>query len=384
MNQLFKIKGDKIIWGIIIVLLLLSVLAVYSSTHQLLVRHSSIGILHFLIEQSQFVILGIFLIYIFHKIKINNYRRYAFASLLLSIILLLLAFIFPTENSLKNGVYRWIEIPIINQSFQPSDFAKIGLILYLSKVIGDNNFAKFSVFFIKVLLPLGTVCLLALIGGGTSTAILLGITSLCLMYISGIKMNFLGKTIMLILITLALLFMLNHIYPNSKFFKAFRLENVINSRLINKSNETIAHIEKAKRTIASGGLLGLGPGKKMHGKTLPNAYDDYIYAFIAEEYGIWGTGLILSIYLLFMYRTVLIVKKCKLKHSMVMVLGFSLLIVFQAMMHMFANVSSFFVTGQPLPLISRGGTSLLTMAISLGIILSVSRAADKNTSNISS
>ncbi|MDR1054834.1 MAG: FtsW/RodA/SpoVE family cell cycle protein [Prevotellaceae bacterium] len=371
-----SVKGDKVIWRIVLILSFMSILLVYSSTPTLVVRYNY-SIFYFLLEQSVYVGLGLFLVYLFHNIPVGLYRRLAIVALVFCILLLLLTLIFPAPISIEKNAYRWYKIPLIGISIQTSDVAKIGLIIYLAKVLENNNLDTFMQVALKALLPIVIVCSLIMYGN-FSTGLLIGITSLCIMFIGGIKKRFIAYMLG-ILVGLATLVVIIGLEFPSAIPRATTAVNRV-TRFINDddvSSEDNFQAEQAKIAVASGGIIGLGPGNSTQRYILPEAHSDFVYAIVAEEYGFIGALVFLLLYLWLLFRAVLIAKKCTRIFPMIVVLGFMLIIVFQAMINMGVSVGVFPVTGQTLPLVSKGGTSMVFMSVAFGIILAISRTADE-------
>lgn len=378
MNLAFwnSIKGDKVVWRIVLILSVMSILVIYSSTPNLVAKRN-LNIFYYLLEQSVYVGISLFIVYVFHNIPVGFYRKVAFLALIFSVLLLLITMVFPAQISTDRQAYRWIKVPLIGLNLQTSDIAKIGLIVYLAKIIEDNRLETFKQFAIKILLPVGVVCLMILYGN-FSTAALIGITSLCIMYIGGVKMRFLGYTLGLIAVGLVLVMAIGLTFP--KVFPRITTAVSRVTTFVSDKDDTSGdnyQSEQAKIAVASGGIVGRGPGNSMQRYVLPEAYSDFVYAIVAEEYGLAGALVFLMMYLWLLFRAVVIAKKCTRKFPMIVVIGLTLLIVFQAMINMGVSVGVFPVTGQTLPLVSKGGTSMVFMSVAFGIILAISRAADE-------
>ena len=372
-----SIKGDKIIWHIVLILSFMSILLVFSSTPTLVAKRN-VGIFYYFLEQSVYVGLSLFIVYFFHNIPVKWYRKFAIVGLIFSIALLALTLIFPAPLSIERNAYRWIKVPFIGLNMQTSDIAKIGLIVYLAKILENNKLETFKQFFFKIILPIGIVCLL-IFRGNFSTAMLLGATALCILYVGGIKGRYLASALGIAAVTFAfIVLVIAPLYP-----KAFPRLSTADSRVsnfaasANNNGKDYYQVEQAKIAVAAGGLIGRGPGNSTQRYLLPEAHSDYVYAIVAEEYGLVGATIFLFLYLWLLYRAVLIAKKCTRKFPMIVVLGLMLLIVFQAMINMGVSVGVFPVTGQTLPLVSKGGTSMVFMSVAFGIILAISRTANE-------
>ncbi len=365
-------KGDKVIWRIIIALSIVSLLAIYSSTSSMayLKGQTTFG---YLIKQLVFTGLSIFVVYVAHNIPIFWYRRLAKIILYVSIILLILTFAIGV--TLNHGS-RWIRIPLIGFTFQPSDIAKIGLILYIAKVLEEGGIDTFKQFALRILLPVSVVCVL-IIWGSTSAALLLAFTVFIVLFVAGVRSRFLWRTAAIGMVALTAIVMVGYFTP---WFP--RVETAI-SRVITRvdsdkdSAEGNFQAYQAKVAVATGGIIGKGPGNSTQRHILPHPYSDFVFAIIVEEYGVLGAAGVMFLYIILLYRAVLIAKSCTKIFPMVTVLGLTLLIVFQAMINMTVAVGLGPVTGQTLPFISLGGSSLITMGFAMGIILSISRATEE-------
>ena len=366
-----SIKGDRVIWMVIIMLSLFSILAVFSSTSALAIAKKTTAY-SYLFKQAAFVLVGLFCVYVFHNIPISLYRRFAMLALFVSIGLMILMIAFGV--TLNEGT-RWIRVPVVGFTFQPSDIAKIALIIYLAKTLEEGGLDTYKKVFIRVVLPIGAVCVL-IFWGNISTAILLAITCFCIMFIGGIKMKYLMNTLGIAAACVVFAFIIG---LNTNLFP--RVTTAVNRLVTFTQKEDVVdddtyQARQAKIAVATGGLTGKGPGNSTQRYSLPHPYSDFIYAIIVEEYGLMGGIVVLLAYLWLLFRAVMIAKKCTRMFPVILVLGLMLLIVFQAMINMGVSVGVFPVTGQTLPLVSQGGSSMLFMSIAFGIILAISRTAD--------
>lgn len=381
MSFLFKhsIKGDKVIWMIILCLTLISILAVYSSTYNLAIREGH-GVFYYLFRHSFYVGLGLFLMYWFHTIPVGYYKKLATMGMLFGVALLVCVFIFPDDLNKARGAHRWTEIPLLGISLQSSDAAKIALVVYLAMILEKGGFESFGEFFLKVLAPIGVVVALVLYGN-MSTAGLIGITSLVIILISDVKWSYIAITFIMVGIGIAGVFYVGKNHPEilPRFSTAInRTERFSDNERDAKAKAKDFQPQQAMIAVASGGVLGKGPGNSKQQYILSEAYNDFIYAIIVEEYGLVGGIVVLMMYLWLFYRVVMIAKKCTRKFPIYVIAGLVILIVLQAMVHMAVSVGALPVMGQTLPLVSLGGTSILFMSIAFGIILAVSRAAERN------
>jgi len=373
-----NIKGDKVIWTIVLLLSIFSLLAVYSSTTTLAYRLKGGNTEFYLIKHLFLVLFGLFLMYAFHRWDYRYLSKISVAMLLITIPLLLFTLILGTS---LNQASRWLTLPILNISFQTSDLAKLSLLMYLSRNLSRIQKEEQSIvntFLLKQALPILVVCGLIL-PADLSTAIILGITSFILLFIGRVKMRYiLGAAGFVILMGfISVLVIKNH--------KDLGLENVGRVSTWNARMDSYLNLEdnvssnyqvkQAKIAIATGGLVfGKGPGKSNQRDFLPHPYSDFIYAIIIEEYGLlFGGALVLFLYLLFLFRTLKILFGSPKAFGALLAVGLGFSLCMQAIIHMAVNVSLLPVTGLTLPFVSMGGTSIIFTSISVGIILSVSK-----------
>lgn len=388
-NLVSKTRGDRVIWGIVVILTLISLLVVYSSTGSLAYRLSK-STESYLFKQCAFIILGLFIIYFAHRINYTIYSRVALILFLVSIPLLLYTLMFGVE---LNAGSRWIKLPVINMTFQTSDMAKLALFMYLSRQLSrkQNVIKDFRKGFLPIITPVAVICLL-IAPANLSTALLIGCTSIMLMFIGRVRTKHLLMTIGVALIPVLILFAIAVGTYNKKEQKAGELPSVLSVGRIptwigrvqtfiyskkEDVNEKQYQINQAKIAIASGGWKGLGPGNSRARNFLPHSYSDFIYAIILEEYGLLGGVFIVFIYLLFLYRCIRLYRKCPYAFGAFLALALSFMLVIQAIANMGVNVNIFPNTGVTLPLISMGGSSFLFTCLSIGIILSVARNVEQ-------
>ena len=385
-----RAKGDKVIWAIVILLGLVSLLAVYSSTGLLAYRLNRGNTEVYLFKQAVFIALGIGVIYFMHRINYTFYSRLAVILFLLSIPLLLYTLFFGV--TLNEGS-RWIRVPVINLTFQTSDLAKLALFMYVSRQLSKRQLhvADFKKGFLPVIIPVCVVCLL-IAPANLSTALLLGASCMMLMFIGRIKAKFLLVTIGAALLPVVILVTISMAYYDKQEQKCKELPSILQaSRMPTwiKRVQTFMYASKdmdkddnyqvnqAKIAIAKGGWLGAGPGNSESRNFLPHPYSDFIYAIIIEEYGLIGGACLVLIYILFLFRSIRIFRKCPYAFGAFLALGLSFTLVIQALANMAVNVNLFPVTGVTLPLVSMGGSSFLFNCVAIGIILSVARNVEQ-------
>ncbi|MFA6923566.1 MAG: FtsW/RodA/SpoVE family cell cycle protein [Bacteroidales bacterium] len=365
-----RIKGDKVIWAIVFILSVFSLLAVYSSIGTLAYRYKEGNTYYYLFKHLFILLFGIFLMYATHLIKYTYYSRLSQLLLIITIPLQLLT-LFTGTN--LNEASRWLTLPIINLSFQTSDLAKLALIMYVARLLSkkQDEIKDFKSAFIPIMLPVLIVCGL-IFPANFSTAAILFATCFILMFIGRVNIKyllaFMGIGLVIISIALAIAFKYPHVLPRFETWKN-RIENF-------KSGETNNNyqVEQAKIAIATGGVFGKLPGKSIQRNFLPHPYSDFIFAIIIEEYGLAGGMLIVFLYVILLFRAIKIASKCDKVFPALLVVGCALILIFQAFINMAVAVNILPVTGQTLPMVSMGGTSIWFTSISIGIMLSVSKS----------
>lgn len=374
-SLLGKTKGDQVIWAVVILLSMISLLAVYSST-QSLAYHMDKNANYFLVKQLLFLGLGLLVIYWVHKINYTKFAGLAVFLYLLSLPLLLYTLLF---GATYNEGSRWIRLPVINITFQTSDLAKLALFLFLARMLSikQHVIKDFRKGFLPVLIPVLLTCGL-IMPANLSTALLLGFTCCILFYIGRVRVSH------ILLLAAAGIIVLAGVYVVSKVTgkgRAETWEKRLESFTGGKESVDIRgddfQVVQAKIAIASGGTFGKGPGHSQAKDFLPNGFSDFIYANIIAEYGLFGGGVIVCLYLLFLWRSILIFRRCPFAFGAFLAVGLSITLVFQAMVNMAVNVNLLPVTGLTLPMISMGGSSIWFTSIAIGVILSVSRYVDE-------
>jgi cell division protein FtsW len=361
------IKGDRIIWIVVLILLVISLLSVYSSTGSLAYQHRSGNTFYYLFKQLKYILLGMTIIFFVHLVPYRVFSRVSIFALYLAIPLLILT-IFVGTNF--NEATRWLEIPGTGLTIQPSDFAKIALVMYLAKIlsINQNNIRDFKGVFGKISLAIVGTCALIL-PANFSTAAIVFVTAFTLMFVGRIPVKYLA------------LFVMTGIFALSIFIGGALLLNK-EGRISTWKNRIEAYIDgdgdnyqadQAKVAIVQGGLFGKGPGNSTQRNLLPHPYSDFIYAIIIEEYGsLVGGILVIALYLWLFFRAGLIIRRSKSTYGAFLAFGLSMGLVLQAFVNMAVAVGLVPVTGQTLPLVSMGGSSIFFTSMATGMILSVS------------
>ncbi|PKV76336.1 FtsW/RodA/SpoVE family cell cycle protein [Pontibacter ramchanderi] len=356
-----NLKGDAVLWGIVLMFSLISMAVVYSATGTLAYKQKDGNTEYFLFKHSSLIFIGLAFMWLAHKIDYRYYSRLSLVALILSVPLLLYTFFFGSNI---NEASRWITIPVINQTFQPSDLAKLALISYLASMLSkkQNNLDDWKRNLLPIFAWTGFICALIALTN-TSTAVLLFMTSLLLMFIGRVPMK-----------SLAAFVVAGAMLGGVGLAAGQRLGTAISRvEAFFDESETAFQLEQSYIAIATGGVVGKGPGNSDQRDILPHPYSDFIYAIILEEYGLMGGVLVLFLYLALLYRGLVTVTKSNGAFGGLLAAGLSFSLVLQGMINMGVAVGLGPITGLPLPLLSMGGTSLIFTGISIGIILSVSR-----------
>lgn len=376
MNQLLKrTKGDQVIWGVVIILSFVSLLAVYSSTGSLAYRMEK-NASYYLIKQILVLGLGLLIIYWVHKINYTQFARIAVILYLLSLPLLLYTLFFGT--TLNEGS-RWIRLPVVNLTFQTSDLAKLALFMFLARMLSMKQVVikDLKKGFVPVLLPMLATCAL-IAPANLSTALMLGATCSILFFIGRVQVKHLLLLGLVGIVGVAVLFTVSKLtgFGRAKTWEQ-RVEDFAGGKKKDGKKEEVYQVQQAKIAIANGGLTGRGPGNSLQRNFLPHPYSDFIYSIIIEEYGLIGGAVLICLYLLFLWRSINIFRRCPYAFGAFLAVGLSITLVFQAMLNMAVNVHLVPVTGLTLPMVSMGGSSIWFTSIAIGIVLSVSRYVDE-------
>ena len=381
MKGIFKhIEGDRTIWALVAILALFSFMPVYSASANLVsvVGGSTLG---YLLKHVVLLIMGFAIIYAVHKIP---YRYFSGGSVLLLPVVFFLLIYTLAQGTTIGGTYasRWISIPFIGVGFQTSTLAGLVLMVYTSRYLAKKKDLKivFKESLIELWLPVALILILILPANFSTTAIIFSMI-LILAFIGGYPIKYIGYIIGAGILSLTLFILIAKAFPDSMPNRV----NTWGSRIENFSNsegQESYQVEKAKIAIATGGTFGKGPGKSIQKNFLPQSSSDFIYAIIVEEYGLVGAVLIVFVYFLLLFRIFVTVKKASTIFGTLLVIGVGLPIIFQAVINMAVATNLFPVTGQTLPLISSGGTSIWMTCFALGMILSVSSSKQETEETI--
>ena len=373
-----RLEGDKVIWMVALILSVWSLLSVYSSISSLAFKAGG-NSTKFLTKQGILLLMGLGVIYIVHRINYKYFARLANVVYGLAVIALVLTLVVGSDI---NDAKRWLEIPFVGLTLQTSDFAKVALVMWVAKELHlrRDYLEDFRNEVIPILIRIALVCGLIL-PADLSTALILGLVTVGMLVVGGVPWSGIFRIGGLGAVLALSLYVVGKASPD--LFPRFgtwtsRIEQHIVFSTGGEghvASEGEYQIELAQVAIHNGGLLPSGPGTGTSRNFLPHPYSDMIYAFIIEEWGaiIGGLGLLL-IYLILLYRTILAAKNCDRPFGSYLAMGLGMMITIQALINMAVAVRLFPTTGQPLPLVSYGGTSILFTCLSIGMILAVSRA----------
>jgi cell division protein FtsW len=392
-NIISKTKGDKVIWALVILLALVSLLAVYSATGSLAYKNFRGNTEIYLFKQIAFIMAGIMVIYFAHLVNYTFYSKVAKVAFVISLLLLFYTLFFGVK---MNEGSRWIRLPFINMTMQTSDLARLSLFMYLARLMSKKQdvIKDFKKGFLPVIAPVAVTCAL-IAPANLSTALLLGASCLLLLFIGRVSTKHILMTIGIALVPIMILIaaaMIRHGKTNKEetAVAVKKSSSIIFGRVdtwigrmedfmygSNDVDNDAYQVNQAKIAISKGGLVGVGPGNSTTRDFLPQAYNDFIYAIIIEEYGLMGGAFIMFIYLVFLYRCIRIYKRCPFAFGAFLALGLSFTLAIQAVANMAVTVNLFPVTGVTLPLVSMGGTSFIFSCLAIGIILSVARNVEQ-------
>jgi cell division protein FtsW len=364
-------KGDVYIWAIVFILSVIGILTVYSSTGNLAFAKQHGNTEFFLLRHLGFMVTGLFLMYVVHNIPFKFYSKVSNILLVISIFLLFLTLAVGYKINNAQRV-----IPIFGFTFQPSDMAKVFLVMYIARYLNKKQDEVKQVgVFLRVIAVVALV-ILPIIPENLSTALIILTTSSLLMFIGRIKIKFIVMLALMGLIAAVSFYgILKALNMND--YQHTRLptwERRIDSYLgLDKSGDSNYQKTQAKIAIATGGLFGKGPGNSTQRNYLPHPYSDFIFAIIVEEYGLFGGLILLLCFIVLILRALKMVVESQRSLPALIVLGIAFSTSFQALIHMGVSVGKLPVTGLTLPLVSMGGTSILFNSIAFGIILGISR-----------
>ena len=384
MNNIFaNIQGDKTLWAVLILLAGFSFLPVYSAASNLAYISGSGNTFNYLFKHFIHLSLGFTFMYLMQKIPYHYFRGISILMIPVVIVLLLYTIFQPSVTDSLTNTNRWIKIPFVGFTFQPSTLAGVILMIYVSRYLAKikDIDVRFSQTILPLWIPTLFILLLILPANFSTTAIIFSMVIL-LCFVGGYPIKHLLGIVLSGILVLSIFILTIKaypgIFPNRVDTWKSRIENFVNKENTSENYQ----IEKAKIAIATGGVRGLGPGKSVQKNFLPQSSSDFIFAIIIEEYGLIGGLFLLTVYALFLLRIIIISNKAESIFGSLLVIALGVPIVFQALVNIGVSVELFPITGQPLPLISSGGTSIWMTCIAIGIIQSVRNGTGVQINNI--
>ncbi len=367
-----NLKGDRLIWAIVALLAIFSFLPVYSAASNLAYVGGIGSTFSYFIKHFMHLFLGFAIMYGVHRIPYRYFR--GLSMVMMPIVLVLLLVTMFQGNTIEGAnASRWIQIPVIGMSFQTSNLAAVVLMVYVARYLSKIKDKQIT--FAESILPLWIpvfMVLILILPANFSTAAIMFAMVLLLVFLGGYPFKYIGVIIGMGIIALVLFVLIAKAFPDVMPNRIDTWMNRIENFSNGEDTEADYQIEKAKIAIASGGIHGLGPGKSIQKNFLPQSSSDFIFAIIIEEYGLIGGLVLMILYMWLLFRIVIVAQKSDTVFGKLLVLGVGLPIVFQALINMAVAVELFPVTGQTLPLISSGGTSIWMTCLAIGILLSVS------------
>lgn len=373
-----NLKGDKVIWSFVALLALFSFMPVFSASSNLAyMNHGTGNTMSYLLKHLAHIFIGFVIIYWVHKVPFHYYR--GISKIALPIVWILLAYTMVKGTVIAGAnASRWIQVPFIGITFQTSTVASIVLMLFVARYLSKKREEKitFQSSLLELWLPV-FITLIFILPSNLSTAALLFSMVLMLTFVGKYPLKYLGFIVGAGIAFLLLFVLLAKAFPDAFPNRVDTWISRIDSFTSNKPGEDDYQIEKAKIAIATGGIYGLGPGKSVQKHFLPQSSSDFIYAIIVEEWGLIGGLGVLFLYLLLFFRFIVASHKTNSLFGKLLVVGLGFPLIFQAMINMAVAVELLPVTGQTLPLISSGGSSIWMTCIALGIIINVTKKDDE-------
>ena len=368
-----KIRGDKTIWAIVFLLALVSFLPVYSASTNLVYVIGNGSTIGYLFKHFVHVMFGFAIVFFIHKTPYHYFKALSIFGIPLVILLLIYTLFKGTVIDGANAS-RWIQIPFVGISFQTSTIAFIVLMIYVARYlakVSDKEYS-FKESLLELWLPVFVILALVLPANFSTTALIFSMVCM-LVFIGQYPLKYLGFIVGSGFVSLIFFVMVAKAFPDAMPNRVDTWMSRIDSFFDDKPSDDDYQIENAKIAIASGKIYGLGPGKSVQKHFLPQSSSDFIFAIIVEEYGLIGAVGILFLYLLLFVRFIIDAQKASTLFGKLLIIGLGFPIIFQAFVNMGVAVELLPVTGQPLPLISSGGTSIWMTCIAIGVILSVTK-----------
>ncbi|MGB2128436.1 MAG: FtsW/RodA/SpoVE family cell cycle protein [Flavicella sp.] len=374
MNSFFKhLSGDRVLWALIAIVAIFSFMPVYSASTNLVYVVGNGSTMGHLVKHAVLLILGFLIMFGVHKIP---YRYFSGGAVLLYPFVLFLLMYTLAQGSTIGGANasRWIRVPIVGFSFQTSTLASLVLMVYVARYLAKNKeeTISFKLSLYQLWLPVGLMLVFILPANFSTTAILFTMV-LVLTFLGGYPGKFILRIIGVGILFLSFFVLIAKAFPDAMPNRVHTWESRIMS-FSGGDTEEGYQVEKAKIAIATGGITGKGPGKSVQKNFLPQSTSDFIFAIILEEYGLIGGLGVLTFYFMLLMRILVTAKKAGTVFGTLLVIAIGIPIIFQALINMAVATNLLPVTGQTLPLISSGGTSIWMTCFGLGIILSVSSA----------
>ena len=379
MKQLINsLRGDKGIWSFVALLALFSFMPVFSASSNLAFSNNGSGnTFGYLLKHGMSILTGFFIIYQMHKIPYHYFR--GISRIALPVVWLLLAYTLFKGTVIDGAnASRWIKVPFVGITFQTSALASIVLMIYVARYLSKTRETPitFQNSLWELWVPVG-VTLMMILPANFSTAALIFTMVILLVFIGKYPLKYIGFVVGIGILSLTFFVLVAKAFPDAFPNRVDTWISRIDSFTSDKPDEDQYQIEKAKIAIASGKIYGLGPGKSVQKNFLPQSSSDFIFAIIVEEYGLIGGLGVLVLYLLLFFRFIVAAHKCNSIFGKLLVVGLGFPIIFQALINMGVAVELLPVTGQTLPLISSGGSSIWMTCIAIGIILSVTKKEEE-------
>ena len=372
------LKGDRIIWIVLFFLTLISMLIVYSATGRLAYRNVGGNTAYYVVRQAVFILMGFgIMIFLVNIVPIKFYSSFA-NLLMITVLLFMMWAVFQDIISAEKVTPRSLDLGFL--SFQPGEMAKIVIVIFSAKILSERqgSHEELKNAFFKIIIACSIICGIIMMGNASTAMMIFGCVWL-LMYIGRVPLKYLGLTVLFGFLLIGAVYFTADYCP-AGFGRVHTIKERIDNFIYgdDDSKQGTTQLEYAKLAIYEGGFTGNGPGSSEVSNYMEDNYNDFIFSIIVEEYGLAGGFFILFLYLVLFYRGIVIVKRSNRTFPAFMATGLILMLVFQAMIHMAVNVGLGPVTGQPLPWVSMGGTSILFTSVSFGILLSVSYQNQQN------
>lgn len=377
-NEKYRLQGDKVIWAVYIVFIIISLMWVFSSMGKTVYEKQGGNITLMLFKHFFLLLSGFALCYISHLINYVNYSRISKPALYFSFILLIFTLLYGLVFTDSKAASRWISIPLLGQ-FQPSEIVKYIIIIYTSTFLANNaKTIKDKQTFINIVTPIILICGL-IFPENFSTAALIGLVCYILLLVGGINRRYYFTSIVVLFVALGL-FML--VSSKVEMFRSSTWSNRI-EEFRNPDKMEINQTNIALMAISTGGITGKFIGNTEHARFLSESHNDFIFAIILEEGGLWMCLITVTLYIVLLFRMLRISKNAKGDFGALLALGIALVFTLQTIINMMVATNLMPVTGQTLPFISYGGTSFWFSSFALGIVLNISRKENQNNSKLS-